>query len=256
MNRLKELRQEKKLSQKEMALELHTPLRTYQRWENGESQIKPDKAQQLADFFGVSIGVLLGYRDESDSLGFRLWSLRNQKGIELEKAASDLKLSIDELKLIEQTDNAELGDALAKDFAKYYNVSVSYLMGYSDKKEPYYSDEILLDNGSGGVSSLSFERHNDLQKEYSKQIRKDFINFLRSYDFVISDNEIKVLLEQISNLNISTLAHIDHERVIKQTNPKKYLIENGYKELGDLFQSNKGIENFYKEKGYDPESTL
>lgn len=64
MNRLKELRQEKKLSQKEMALELHTPLRTYQRWENGESQIKPDKAQQLADFFGVSIGYLLGYTED------------------------------------------------------------------------------------------------------------------------------------------------------------------------------------------------
>ncbi|QBX07914.1 hypothetical protein JavanS201_0003 [Streptococcus satellite phage Javan201] len=61
MNRLKELRQEKKLSQKEMALELQTPLRTYQRWENGESQIKPEKAQQLADFFDVSVGYLLGY---------------------------------------------------------------------------------------------------------------------------------------------------------------------------------------------------
>ncbi|HFI0041620.1 TPA: helix-turn-helix transcriptional regulator, partial [Streptococcus suis] len=36
MNRLKELRQEKKLSQKEIALELQVPLRTYQRWENGE----------------------------------------------------------------------------------------------------------------------------------------------------------------------------------------------------------------------------
>ena len=142
------------------------------------------------------------------------------------------------------------------EIAKLFNVSVSYLLGYSDKKEPYYSDEILLDNGSGGVSSLSFKRHNDLQKEYDKQIRKDFINFLRSYDFVISDNEIKVLLEQISSLNISTVAHIDRERVLQQVNPKKYLIENGYKELGDLFQSNKGIDDFYKEKGYDPESTL
>ncbi|MFX3789224.1 helix-turn-helix domain-containing protein, partial [Streptococcus suis] len=53
MNRLKELRQEKKLSQKEIALELQVPPRTYQRWENGESQIKPDKAQALADHFGV-----------------------------------------------------------------------------------------------------------------------------------------------------------------------------------------------------------
>ncbi|HEM5153573.1 TPA: helix-turn-helix transcriptional regulator [Streptococcus suis] len=61
MNRLKELRQEKKLSQKEIALELQVPLRTYQRWENGESQIKPDKAQALADHFGVPVGYLLGF---------------------------------------------------------------------------------------------------------------------------------------------------------------------------------------------------
>ena len=61
MNRLKELRQEKKLSQKELALNLQIPPRTYQRWENGESQIRPAKAQQLADFFGVSVGYLLGY---------------------------------------------------------------------------------------------------------------------------------------------------------------------------------------------------
>ncbi|HFR3233978.1 helix-turn-helix domain-containing protein [Streptococcus suis] len=65
MNRLKELRQEKKLSQKEIALELQVPLRTYQRWENGESQIKPDKAKALADHFGVPVGYLLGFSSES-----------------------------------------------------------------------------------------------------------------------------------------------------------------------------------------------
>lgn len=64
MNRLKELRQEKKLSQNEMALELQVPLRTYQRWEKGESQIKTDKSQALADHFGVSVGYLLGYEDK------------------------------------------------------------------------------------------------------------------------------------------------------------------------------------------------
>ncbi|WP_421433499.1 helix-turn-helix domain-containing protein [Streptococcus suis] len=63
MNRLKGLRQEKKLSQKEIALELQVPLRTYQRWENGESQIKTDKAQALADYFSVSVGYLLGYSE-------------------------------------------------------------------------------------------------------------------------------------------------------------------------------------------------
>ena len=34
--------------------------------ENGENQIKPEKAQQLADYFGVSVGYLLGYIDDSE----------------------------------------------------------------------------------------------------------------------------------------------------------------------------------------------
>lgn len=66
MNRLKELRKEKKLSQKEIAKEMSISEKTLSRWENGESQIKPEKAQQLADYFGVSVGYLLGYIDDSE----------------------------------------------------------------------------------------------------------------------------------------------------------------------------------------------
>ena len=63
MNRLKELRQQKKLSQKELAENIGVHYRTLQNWENGESQIKPEKSQQLADYFGVSVGYLLGYNE-------------------------------------------------------------------------------------------------------------------------------------------------------------------------------------------------
>ncbi|WP_270207223.1 helix-turn-helix domain-containing protein [Streptococcus anginosus] len=63
MNRLKELRQEKKVSQKAIAEMLAVNEKTVSRWENGESNIKPEKAQQLADYFGVSVGYLLGYSD-------------------------------------------------------------------------------------------------------------------------------------------------------------------------------------------------
>ena len=66
MNKLKELRKEKKLSQKEIAKEMSISEKTLSRWENGESQIKPEKAQKLADYFGVSIGYLLGYNDNLD----------------------------------------------------------------------------------------------------------------------------------------------------------------------------------------------
>ena len=66
MNRLKELRKEKDLSQQALANELGISKRTLAYWESGESQIKPDKAQQLADFFGVSVGYLLGYSDKEE----------------------------------------------------------------------------------------------------------------------------------------------------------------------------------------------
>lgn len=70
MNRLKELRIEKglrenkKLSQKELAETIGVHYRTLQNWESGENQIKPDKAQVLADYFGVNVGYLLGYDKE------------------------------------------------------------------------------------------------------------------------------------------------------------------------------------------------
>lgn len=64
MNRLKELRQEKGLTQQGLADEIGITKRTYIYWEQGERQIKPDKAQALADFFGVSVGYLLGYDND------------------------------------------------------------------------------------------------------------------------------------------------------------------------------------------------
>lgn len=64
MNRLKELRTEKKLTQKELAKKIGVHYRTLQNWETNETQIKPDKAQILADYFGVTAGYLLGYSDD------------------------------------------------------------------------------------------------------------------------------------------------------------------------------------------------
>ena len=61
MNRLKELRQEKGLSQQALGKEIRVSYRTIQNWENGVNSIKQDKAQTLANFFGVHIGYLLGY---------------------------------------------------------------------------------------------------------------------------------------------------------------------------------------------------
>lgn len=60
MNRLKELRTSQGMTQLELAEAVSIPKRTIQRLENNESQIKPDKAQILADYFGVEVSYLLG----------------------------------------------------------------------------------------------------------------------------------------------------------------------------------------------------
>ena len=69
MNILKQLRKEKGLTQQELSEVIAVSYRTIQNWENGESSIKTNKASQLADYFGVSVGYLLGYEPESEQVG-------------------------------------------------------------------------------------------------------------------------------------------------------------------------------------------
>lgn len=61
MNRLKELRKENKLYQEEMSRIFGVNLRTWRRWECGESQIRTDKIKELTDYFEVTEAYLLGY---------------------------------------------------------------------------------------------------------------------------------------------------------------------------------------------------
>lgn len=69
MNRLKELRKKTGFTQKSFSKEIGIPLRTLQNWENGESNIKPEKAELLAEYFNVQIPYLLGrsdFKNEAD----------------------------------------------------------------------------------------------------------------------------------------------------------------------------------------------
>lgn len=63
MTRLRELQRAEKLTQQELADIAEVSKRTIQNWEDGTSNIKPEKAKKLADYFGVSVGYLLGYDD-------------------------------------------------------------------------------------------------------------------------------------------------------------------------------------------------
>ena len=66
-NRIRELRQKNKLTQKALADMMNVKKLTISRWENAENvSLKQAKAIQLANIFGVTVDFLLGYVDEPD----------------------------------------------------------------------------------------------------------------------------------------------------------------------------------------------
>ncbi|ALJ99578.1 DNA binding protein [Streptococcus phage 73] len=65
MNRLKELRKQKKLTIVELAEKIGVTKLTILNWEHGTHEIKGSNAKKLADYFNVSIPYLLGYDTDS-----------------------------------------------------------------------------------------------------------------------------------------------------------------------------------------------
>ncbi len=93
-NKLKELRLKKEyngklgMTQQEVADEIGVTKRTYIYWEKGERQIKPEKAQKLADFFEVPVGYLLGYESDEillENLAKKVMNLSKEEFIEYSK---------------------------------------------------------------------------------------------------------------------------------------------------------------------------
>ena len=64
-NRLKELRDQKGLYQKDVASFLNIAVSTYSYWENGTYEPDQSALSKLADFFGVSVDYLLGRETKS-----------------------------------------------------------------------------------------------------------------------------------------------------------------------------------------------
>ena len=64
MIKLSELRNEKGLTQREIAKIFNVSQGTYNNWENGKTQPAIEQLVAIADFFGVSIDYLVGREGE------------------------------------------------------------------------------------------------------------------------------------------------------------------------------------------------
>lgn len=173
-NRLKELRTRKKITQDELALVINNKLKdgekpiskmTISNWENNKHSIKPDKAQILSDYFGVSVGHLLGYKDDSE-----MKSIENLKEIISRKRLEEEK--------IEQS----------------YSVIEEYL----DNKKLFTSLINRLISTPDLVYPIAGLVHTD--EEYRTELTKLLVNYL-----ILDDTDKKIafdLIQKLSDRNI------------------------------------------------------
>ena len=168
MNRIKELRKQKKVTQEEVAEAIGVTRRGFQKWENGESQIKPEKAQQLADYFGVSVGYLLGftdnkkvYDDEKVNIDYdgRIWvySKERNKDEDFQVFINCLK----QLQVLISNDQAKAVFNLIQTMnlnsdGNYWGDFISYDLMFSRT-----ADEIYNDLAENGFSLLVEEKNED-----------------------------------------------------------------------------------------------
>lgn len=103
MNRIKELRKQRKITQKALADIFGVSVRTIQKWEHGDTAIKAVKTKKLADYFEVSEGYLLGYSQSPD--------IQEEKGLQLSKCQQYLlKLIIIKASLLREQEEISAQD--------------------------------------------------------------------------------------------------------------------------------------------------
>ena len=147
-NRIKLLRQEQGKTQKELADEIGVKKLTISRWENAEDvSLKQDKAQLLADIFGVSVSYLLGYSEYRDS---------QEANFHLNKINPD-----DPYNLVKARICSILGDDLMEELER------QYVTGYDD---PDYSNLISF---LSAVNQLSYTDEEELLLNYGILPKED-----------------------------------------------------------------------------------
>ena len=176
MNRLKELRQEQKLSQKELAENIGVHYRTLQNWENEESQIKQEKAQQLADYFGVSVGYLLGYEDDSSLIKALSQKVSKMSGEEvIDFTFSEEGELLSELMYQAELKKEKQNNKKFRNFVKFLKTNIIVLN--DEEIENFFNMLLTADLNSGKKKKL-----------FEKVVDEDFnkaVDFLENNGYTI-----------------------------------------------------------------------
>lgn len=131
---LKRLRIERGLTQQQVGKQLGTSKQAYSYWESGQHTPRFETIKKLADILGVTTDQIteeyVQPYDESETASFteRLISLRKEKGVNQTEIAKGLHISQQTYSQWESGNRSPSQKTLEK-LAKFFNVSVSYLLG-------------------------------------------------------------------------------------------------------------------------------
>lgn len=242
MNRLKELRKQKGLTQQELADEISVSKITVLRWENEERQIKLEKAQQLADYFGVNVGYLLGYSD----VRFELEQIEKAIKNRLIDSESTINKDVFEntLKIVERARFLDLDlDTITSLY--FYNCEISKvktlndLFDFFDSEahdymellsivEPYQADKIIQE-----ISK--FGNYNEQLSLYLDKARaeEDFFN-ITGYPVSIESEETPNNVVKIKRIE-NTLS--DKELIALPPEEKKEYLKEVFSQINDALSS-------------------
>lgn len=147
MNRLKELRNQKHIFQKDFAKILGMSQSGYSQYETETTDIPTDILRKIAKYYHTSIDYILYLTDnstayeaskieENNSLN-RLKEIREDKDLIQVKIAKIIGMSQNGYSQYE-TGTIDISTKVLKKLAKYYNVSIDYLLYMTDERKPYW----------------------------------------------------------------------------------------------------------------------
>ena len=149
--RLSDLRTDKDLKHKDIANILNIKKNTYTQWEIGRNDMPIIKANELANYYEVSLDYLLGisnvkYIEESKDINLdimckRLRELRIEKHLTQEKLGKKVGFVQTTYTCYENGTSTPTTFKLLL-FSKFYNVSFDYLVGKSNIREIAQKEKI------------------------------------------------------------------------------------------------------------------
>lgn len=197
MNRIKELRKKKKLTQKELAKELGITQTVVGKYEHGDISPRPDKWQKMADFFGVSIDYLKGAWSKDQilkliqnsyigNLGYIDKLLKEQFEEEKEEGY------VIPLRVLGNNKEDSNGEKLALAINDFFNALLSLL---EDREYSFLIEENHLNGGydallSRDISNSDLVFHSESEQELIKQLD----TLKASLKIALSGNNRKLVL--------------------------------------------------------------